>query len=37
MKIGARPRDMLPEGSNIFPRRLFVNVTEASGISLTTL
>ena len=37
MKIDARPCDMAPEGNNIFPRRLLVNVTETSGIYVITL
>ena len=32
MKIDARPCNIAPEGNNIFPRRFFVNVKEASGI-----
>ena len=34
MKIDARPCNIALEGNNIFPRRFFVNVKEASGIFL---
>ena len=34
MKIDARPCNIALEGNNIFPRRFFVNVKEASGIIL---
>ena len=37
MKIDARPCNKAPEGNEIFPRRLFVNVKEAPGIFLIML
>ena len=37
MITDARPCNMAPEGNNIFPRRFFVNVKEASGIFLITV
>ena len=37
VKIDARPCNIAPEGNNIFPRRFFVNVKEASGAFLITL
>ena len=37
MKIDARPYNMVPEDNNIFPRKFFVNVKEASEIILVTV
>ena len=37
MDIDARPCNMVPEGNNIFPRSLSVNVKEASELFLITL
>ena len=37
MNIDARSYNMAPEGNNIFPRSLSVNVKEAFGIFLITL
>ena len=37
MNISGRPCNMAPEGNNIFPRRLSVNLKEASTIFLMTL
>ena len=37
MIIDVRPCNMVPEGNNIFPRSLLVNVKEESGTFLIIL
>ena len=37
MDVDAKPYNMTPEGNNIFPRSLSVNLKEAPGIFLITL